>query len=212
MTIPPSFHEVRFPTSISLGASGGPGFKTSVLTLASGFERRNIDWSLARAHYDVAHGLKTQAQLDELLKFYHARFGRAYGFRYKDWADFQAPFAGETPQIMFTTLGTGSGTFQIVKYYYSPDISHFYTRPLKKIVTGTVLVYDNGALTADYTVDVNTGLITLGATLRATTGRNISVACEFDVPVRFDTDQMKVSIEDIDNYSWGAIPLVEVRT
>lgn len=34
---------------------------------------------------------------------------------------------------------------------------------------------------------------------------------EFDVPVRFDIDQMRVSIDDYNAYSWGQITLVEVR-
>jgi hypothetical protein len=34
---------------------------------------------------------------------------------------------------------------------------------------------------------------------------------QFDVPVRFDIDQMAVSIEAFQLYSWGQIPLVEIR-
>lgn len=34
---------------------------------------------------------------------------------------------------------------------------------------------------------------------------------EFDVPVRFDVDQMRVSIDDYNAYTWGQITIVEVR-
>jgi len=36
-------------------------------------------------------------------------------------------------------------------------------------------------------------------------------AGEFDVPVRFASDSMRVSIDLIDHFTWGQIPLIEVR-
>jgi uncharacterized protein (TIGR02217 family) len=203
-----SFHEVRFPSDISYGASGGPGFNTTVLTLASGFERRNINWSLARAQYDVAHGLKSQDQLNVLIEFFVARRGKAYGFRFKDWADFQLPFPGDATPVMTTTDGT-TATFQLRKVYQ--DTGNSYTRSLNKIVSGTLTVYNNGAVTTDYTADLNTGIVTLGNTTKATIGHVISATCEFDVPVRFDIDELKASITDYGIFAWGQIPLIEVR-
>ena len=203
-----SFHEVRFPSDISYGATGGPGFNTTVLTLASGFERRNINWSLARAQYDVAQGLKNQDQLNQLIDFFVARRGKAYGFRFKDWTDFQLPFPGGATPVMMTTDGTTT-TFQLRKTYQ--DAGNSYTRTLNKIVSGTLTVYNNGAITTDYTADLNTGIVTLGITARATTGHVIAATCEFDVPVRFDVDELKASITDYGIFAWGQIPLLEVR-
>ena len=203
-----SFHEVQFPSNISYGASGGPGFNTTVLTLASGFERRNINWSLARAQYDVAHGLKSQDELNVLIEFFVARRGKAYGFRFKDWADFQLPFPGDATPVMMTTDGT-TATFHLRKVYQ--DTGNSYTRTLNKIVSGTLTVYNNGAVTTDYTADLNTGIVTLGNTTKATTGHVISATCEFDVPVRFDIDELKASITDYGIFAWGQIPLIEVR-
>ena len=37
-----AFHEIRFPDDIAYGASGGPEFATTIVTMASGFEQRNI--------------------------------------------------------------------------------------------------------------------------------------------------------------------------
>ena len=210
-----AFHEVQFPPTISYGAVGGPGFHTTVLTLASGFEKRNIDWSRARAQYDVAHGVKTQAELNLLLKFFVARRGKAYGFRFKDWSDFRVPYWETTPgdkdalQVIGLTDSGTTSQLQVFKTY--SDIAAEYDRPLYKLVTGTFSLYSNGTVTTDYTVDLDTGIVTLGATLKATTGHVIACSSEFDVPVRFDTDDMKVTIADFDNFSWGQIPLVELR-
>jgi uncharacterized protein (TIGR02217 family) len=43
----------------------------------AGHEQRNVDWAEARGRWDVASGLKNQAQLDELIAFLRARKGRA---------------------------------------------------------------------------------------------------------------------------------------
>jgi hypothetical protein len=85
-----SFHEVRFPDNIAYGATGGPEFATTVVATGAGHEKRNVNWAQARGRWDVASGLKKQAQIDELIAFFRARRGKAYGFRFKDWTDYKA--------------------------------------------------------------------------------------------------------------------------
>jgi uncharacterized protein (TIGR02217 family) len=105
------FHEVRFPDNIAYGATGGPEFAATVVVTGAGHEQRNVDWAEARGRWDVGSGLKNQEQLDELIAFFRARKGKAYGFRFKDWTDYKA-----TDQL----IGTGDGaikTFQLVKRY-----------------------------------------------------------------------------------------------
>jgi uncharacterized protein (TIGR02217 family) len=92
-----SFDEVQFPPRISAGAQGGPAFSTTVLTLDSGMEHRNINWSRERPTYDISTGLKDADDGREYLKFFYARRGKAIGFRFKDWSDFRLPFWIDTP-------------------------------------------------------------------------------------------------------------------
>src|ERR1700690_454276 len=147
-----TFHEVQFPTDIAYGAQGGPQYSTSVVITASGFEQRNSLWATSRMAWNVATGLKKQAQLDTLIAFFRARKGRAYGFRFKDWSDYQA-----TAQA----LGTGDGTthtFQLVKNYTSGPASEI--RTIKKPVTGTVVVYLAGVMqSSGWSVDTTTGIV-----------------------------------------------------
>jgi uncharacterized protein (TIGR02217 family) len=63
------FHEVRFPDNIAYGATGGPEFATTVVATGAGHEKRNVNWAEARGRWDVASGLKKQAQIDELIAF-----------------------------------------------------------------------------------------------------------------------------------------------
>jgi uncharacterized protein (TIGR02217 family) len=85
-----SFHEVRFPDNLAYGATGGPEFSTTVVATGAGHEKCNVNWAQARGRWDVASGRKKQAQIDELIAFFRARRGKAYGFRFKDWTDYKA--------------------------------------------------------------------------------------------------------------------------
>lgn len=204
-----SFHEEVFPLGIAYGAIGGPKFKTTVLTLASGFEKRNIDWSRSRAEYDVSYGLKTQAELEEIRRFFYARRGRAYGFRFRDWQDYQ---------LNNQTIGITGGSqsqFQVFKRYQSGTI--VYDRVINKIEAGSVTLTVNGVVvsegvgTSQYLIDLNTGIVTLGSALVTPSGRAVAITCKFHVPVRFDTDHLNTTLEEYNVHSWGQIPLVEVR-
>ena len=84
------FHDVRFPDAIARGAIGGPEFSTDVIAVASGYEQRNVNWSAARAKFDISTGIRTREQMAEVIAFFRARRGRAYGFRFRDWNDFDA--------------------------------------------------------------------------------------------------------------------------
>lgn len=197
-----SFHEVQFPPDISYGASGGPGYSTTVVTTVSGHERRNANWAAARGKWNVAHGLKKREQVASLIAFFRARRGRAYGFRFKDWTDHQA-FA--------QLIGVGDGaakTFQLVKRYASGG--EIETRLIAKPVPGTVKIYRDGVeASSGWSVNTATGLVTF--TTAPASGVQVTADFEFDVPVRFDSDQMDITIETYQLGSWGQIPVLEIR-
>jgi uncharacterized protein (TIGR02217 family) len=208
----PAFHEVLFPENISYGSAGGPKFKTTIFTADSGYEQRNVDWSATRAEYDISQSIKTQGQMDELTEFFFARKGRAYGFRFKDWNDYQ---------IVQQVIAAGDGstkTFQIVKSYTSAQSesgeSYTYTRNLTKIdwntIAGVTVGVSLKVAGTDYTVDHNTGLITFVTAPGAAAQIKIGFG-QFHVPVRFDTDHLDAAHEFWNTQTWGQIPLVEVR-
>jgi uncharacterized protein (TIGR02217 family) len=283
----------RFPDNISRGASGGPGYQTDVVVVSSGHEQRNITWPLGRARYDVAHGIRTQAQMDVLIAFFRSMKGKAHGFRFKDWNDFGCTSA---QGLLGTGNGTGAPVHQIGKRYVAGALNE--VRTIRKPVSGQVAVQRNGgavtvgAGAGQISIDSTTGLITFVADAQAaassitvgatttvvlasnpgtliagqllylsgvtgagaalvndrahtinsvtgtgpftfvlatvTTGATITLGSglgrrfpqaadaltwsgQFDVPVRFDIDQMAVSIEAFQLYTWGQIPLIEIR-
>jgi uncharacterized protein (TIGR02217 family) len=197
------FHEVRFPDNIAYGATGGPEFATTVVVTGAGHEQRNVNWAEARGRWDVASGLKNQTQLDKLIAFFRARKGRAYGFRFKDWTDYKAD--GEF-------IGTGDEAetmFQLVKHYPSGGVVE--VRTVTKPVASTAQIYLGGVeQLSGWSVDVTTGIVTFSSP--PATGVDVTADFEFDVPVRFDTDHMAVTIENFRLHRWQQIPIVELRT
>lgn len=197
-----SFHEVQFPPDISYGAAGGPGYSTSVVATVSGHEKRNANWAEARGKWNVAHGLKRRDQVAALIAFFRARKGRAHGFRFKDWTDFQA---------LAQPLGIGDGAnteFQLVKHYASGGALE--SRVITKPVDGSVKVYMDGVeQISGVSVDGTTGIVTFA--VAPADSAVVTADFEFDVPARFDTDEMDVTIETYDLARWAQIPIVEIR-
>jgi uncharacterized protein (TIGR02217 family) len=283
----------RFPDAIAYGASGGPGYDTDVVVLNSGHEQRNANWAASRSSYDVSHGVKRQADMDVLIAFFRSCKGRAHGFRFKDFTDYQVTHANG---VLGAGIGTGLPAYQLGKNYTSGSETE--TRAIRKPVAGSVALLRGGVavtfgsaagnaaldattgtvtFVADASLVATSGLVGATSTLELsddlgfvvgekahlsgftgadaglvnnlahtilsitgtgpytfelavdTAGKDIAMgsgtvkrfpqsteqltwAGEFDVPCRFDTDQMRVSFDSYNRYSWGGIPIIEIRT
>jgi uncharacterized protein (TIGR02217 family) len=206
-----AFDEVRFPDNISRGARGGPQRRTRIVTLASGDEERNAVWANSRRVYDAAYGVRRADDLAAVIAFFEARNGRLRGFRWKDWADYKSCLPSGAPAATDQVIGTGNGTtaaFQLVKTYASGGQS--WKRTVLKPVSGKVLIAANAvALSSGWTVDTTTGIITFSAP--PATGVSITAGFEFDVPVRFDTDELPITLDLERMGSIASIPLIEIR-
>ena len=206
-----AFHEVRFPDNISRGARGGPERRTQVVELASGDEERNASWANSRRRYDVAYGIRRADDLASVVAFFEARNARLHGFRYKDWADYKSSLPSQAISPTDQQIGTGTGiqqTFQLAKRYTSGPQT--WVRTIAKPVTGTVRVaLGMVEQMSGWSVDTTTGVITFTAAPAG--GVIIRAGFEFDVPVRFDSDTLDVTLDFERLGSITAIPLLEIR-
>lgn len=207
-----AFDAVRFPTNISRGAQGGPERRTDVVTTASGREERNSRWVNSRRRYNAGFGVKSLNDIQQVVAFFEERRGRLHAFRWKDHVDFKSCAASATPSANDQTLGVSDGTtasFQLIKKYGSG--LRDYARVIAAPVPGTVLVAVNGSASNFFTLNLQTGILTFTAGHIPTMGQIITAGFEFDVPVRFDSDQLTINIA---NFQAGEIPdinLIEVR-
>lgn len=207
------FDEVQFPVKIAMGSRGGPRRQSQVVILGSGGERRNSRWLNSRRQWDVAYGLHSDADIDEVITFFEARNAKLIGFRFKDWSDFQscAPSRPPNPPAVHSAIdqviGTGTGSshaYQLIKTYTSGARS--WVRNITKPVANTVRVAVNGVETFSFSADTTTGLVTL----TATNGASVTAGYEFDVPVRFDTDQVEITMSQPYAGTIHSLPIIEL--
>jgi uncharacterized protein (TIGR02217 family) len=210
-----SFHEIRFPSDISLGSSGGPERRTEIVVLGSGHEERNTRWSQSKRRFNAGYGVKSLSNLNQVIAFFEERRGRLYGFRWKDHADYSSAGAGELITLYDQQLGLGDASnreFQLIKQYGAAHAP--YARKINKPVSGTLLVGVDGTLQTegvDYTIDTTTGMITFEPISTPANESIITAGFEFDVPVRFDTDSLRLNMSRFNAGEIPDIPITEIR-
>lgn len=206
-----AFHPVRFPLDIALQSSGGPTRQTDIVTLASGHEERNQRWQHSRRRYDAAYGIKSKSDMLAALAFFEERRGRFHSFLWRDGLDFSTAAAGQAVSDLDQEIATADGSqaqFQLIKTYgstYDP-----YDRPISKPVSASLVLALDGITenSANYALNETTGIVDFLSPPAA--GVNITAGFEFDVHVRFDTDEMQVDLSGFDSANIAAIPIVEV--
>lgn len=197
-----TFLNIRFPTDIRYGFTGGPVYKTETIP------GKTPDQDISRALIDVpvyeftADLQRFDGQLDELIAFFRLTKGGFHSFRFKDWLDYQS---------IDSHIGTGNGTqtaFQLRKVYQYDSLQEF--RTITKPVSGSVSAKINGTPTTAFTLDANTGIITFSSPPAA--AAVITASFDFDVHVRFNQDALPISRNNPVAYDASAIKLIEVHT
>ena len=202
------FHDVDFPLTLSFGARGGPVRRTDITQLANGGEHRSSPHTGSRRRYDAGAGIKSLYDIHALIAFFEARSGQQYAFRFRDPMDHRSGLPAATLSASDQQIGVGDGAetqFQLVKAY--ADAGGEYVRAITKPVSGTVLAAVNGQTEA-VSVDALTGRITFAAP--PVNGALITAGFQFDVPVRFGTDHLDISLESFGAGKAESIPLIEV--
>ncbi len=176
------FETPRFPEAYSFGASGGPTFETDV-TRTNGRELGIGRRQYPLQRWDVAPGIKTQAQYAEILGFFMVCRGRLHRFRFRDPVDNTQAHGNATGVVS----GITSTTFQMVKRYAAG--AQTLDRPIRKPITSGLVVFVSGTplAPASWTLDATTGILTIPSAPAAST---VTWTGSFDVPARFDIDQL----------------------
>jgi uncharacterized protein (TIGR02217 family) len=207
-----SFDESQFPTSVSYGASGGPRFNTNIAVISTGAEQRNQLWTNPRHQWNVSTGIKSIEHYHAVLRFFMSRRGRHRGFRFKDWFDYTS---SEDPTVAVSSLdqvlGTGAGPHQLIKTY--TDGVFPWVRTITKPVAGTVVVSVSGVAMPSggvnpWSIDTTTGILTFTGTAPVGT---IRAGFEFDVPVRFNIDNLDGNYENFRAAVAPSVDIIEIR-
>lgn len=215
MTDSTGFHDVLFPLAVSFGATGGPERRNEIVQLTSGREARNARFAQSRRHYDAGTGVRSLADLYDVLAFFEARRGSLYAFRFRDPFDMKSCRPDGTPSPLDQVLGTGDGataSFPLVKTY--GEGAEAYLRRIAKPEPGTLSVAVAGiekASPADFSFDEAAGAVVFAPASVPESGAVVTAGYVFDVPVRFDIERLSISLTAFKAGQIPSIPLVEVQ-
>jgi uncharacterized protein (TIGR02217 family) len=202
MSIPP-FDEILLPFSYNQGTQGGPKYQNRVVSSDSGYEQRVQMWANGRLTYtigftaDPMNTINSVASMNTIISFFRARKGRMRGFRFRDWSDYIATLE---PLVYNAT------SMQLIKTYndtYNSEVRNI----VKPSIGGPFTLYRNGT-PEGCTLDTSTGVVTGFYT--AGSGDVFTWSGTFDVPVRFDVDQLSFTQDSVGQSSISSIPIIEV--
>ncbi len=208
MTIP----AYRLPPGIERGSGFGPTYRNVIQEAIAGNEQRFAQWTKCRGVGDLSYGLQHSddpvGDFRAILAIFHAHTGSLLPFRFRDWGDyiatdevfgtgdgsttsFQLTMTYDPSQILLSTPGT-----QFVRDITLPNAS-----PTIKVagVTKTVVT--------DYNISSSGVVVFTSAPAAAA---SLTWTGTFDIPVRFDTDQLSVILNESDLASIRSIPIKEV--
>lgn len=208
------FFATRFPLNTKVnGWTSTPRFSTTIIVGANGQESRNANWQDGLLAFNAAFAVRNLADSQLLRDFFWVCRGKERSFLLKDWGDYELNqgLHGEIPADGVRTQ------FQIFKIYQNA-LGNYIRRDITKPVSGTVVVtVTNPPQTISNSTSLTTGIITFATP--PVSGSHISVQCEFDVPTRFDIDELPVTFfrywlvgaDDRAQANLPEIPMVEVR-
>lgn len=191
---------------------GGPTYQNVIQESISGVEQRVQVWAKCRGEWDISYTILGADEMESTFRavvaMFRAHFGNLHPFPFKDWGDYQ---------LDDELIGVGDGsdtTFQIIKVYDPSQILlstpgvRTYVREIYLPRPGLV-VKVNGVtqtLTTHYTIA--NGVITFVSA--PASGHAITVTGEFDVPVRFNTAKLDLTINENNIAEIGSLPIREV--
>ena len=189
--------EARLSREIEAGAIARPRYATDVIKTEGGFEFRVPRWRYplftfefnlmpgdADPEDDAAAAAEFQASeqtLEELIDLWHCAGGMDETFLFRHWSDYRA---------VDNVIGYGDGSeteYQLYRVYEAGAVTR--QRRITRPVAGTVTASVDGA-PAFLTVDTETGVVTF--TVAPALGAEIAASFEFDLPVRFDSDELEL--------------------
>lgn len=173
----PFLETPRFPDDLSFYALGGVSYNTTVVGSTSGRETRNSVWLYGRAQFDLQGSMRTTTgvanpySIQTLRNFFRVAKGQAYGFRFRDWTDYQDEGNGvfgpllpnySTP-VTPTAAATGQPQYQMFKTYVMAPLADYkpIQKPLDVIVLRNNAVIAEGSSPGNYALDTTTGILTM---------------------------------------------------
>jgi uncharacterized protein (TIGR02217 family) len=199
----------RFPICPTFGFVAEPNYLVKITSREGGYERRQRVWSRPLSKYTgVPFGDQPQADIEQILYFWHAMGGMWSGFRFKDWIDYKScrlddePTATDMPLVL---SGDSPTSYRLLKEYQAGTTIQ--QREITRPCGSTIAIANSSGVTQTaWTLDESTGLVTIDGGF---VGTPASWGGEFDVWCRFDA-QFNPAVSNF-NVMNVTVQLAEIR-
>lgn len=183
-----------FPDCPTYGFGTQPQYLVKTVTREEGYERSDLRWERPLIWFTaVPIGARDEADIQNILSFWHAMGGRETTFRFQDWSDYKSCFVGREPTALdqpVVDLGVGSGgeVYRLLKRYSIDGSDSFQDREITQPIGSTITIANAaGAVqsSAHWTLDETSGLLVVDGSF---VGVPTTWGGEFVVPVRFNSE------------------------
>lgn len=191
-----SYLDTFIPACGGYGWQGGPEFKTVIVEMRNGYERRNAEISQARHSFNIPYNNISPEDYMGIKSLHLTARGRLHNFKFIDELDNEA---------VNEVFATGNGTrtvFQLRKLSVIDGVS--YERSVYVPLPGIVIT--NNGSPATPTIDYDRGLITFSSP--PGNGNALRWTGKFALWVRFNQDDLPFSIDNLRVRS-GQVSIIE---
>lgn len=174
-----------------------------------GYKQINVLWSNSLRRWEFGTLPMTLAVWRALEALYEVTDAGASGFLVHDPSDCVVSNAYGRA----IDANTVANTYQLVERKTTPTGSLTHDRTIRRLDASSFLLYLSGVLHGTYTLDANTGIVTIPAD---PTAANISWAANTYVPVHFENDDLDWDLElagdeEARLFIGPSVTLVEIR-
>ena len=197
------FHNIKFPDNICYDIVNSIIYDTNIIKSKNGREQRIINFSSGKNLYKLIYKFQNKNEIEKIVNIFNIVKGRANGFRFKDWFDYRI----EKQQIAIDDA-------RILYLYKDYRIDNVvYRKRIYKPVENSIEIFINGEKDNSIIkfVDYDNGTIEFYDNLLVNSGNKIEISCEFDIPVRFNSDKLNIITKNKNQYETEPIELIEIE-
>lgn len=202
-----SYIDAFIPACGGYGWQGGPEFKTVIVEMRNGWERRNAEIANARHSFNIPYNNISREDYMGIKQLHLTARGRLHNFKFIDELD------SEADNEVFDTGNGVKTVFQLRKLSSIDGVS--YERnvyvPLQAGTPGLPDSYEgisitNNGIAATPTIDYDRGLVTFA--VAPGNGNALRWSGRFAMWVRFNQDDLPFSIDN-PNFRSGQVSIIE---
>lgn len=191
-----SYIDTFIPACGGYGWQGGPEFKTVIVEMRNGWERRNAEIANARHSFNIPYNNISPEDYMGIKQLHLIARGRLHSFKFIDELD------SEADNEVFATGNGVQTVFQLRKLSLIDGVS--YSRNVYVPLPGITIT--NNGVAASPTIDYDRGLVTFAAA--PGNGNALRWTGRFALWVRFNQDDLPFSIDNLKVRS-GQVSIIE---